>query len=937
MAQEASGGSAFRGLRGAVSVIGKLLDRPRWTRVPRAGLRGDRPLPLICLIGEPAGDGVLAALAQRVDAVAPPKVLFAKVDADTDDARGPRPGADPARLEPPLVPLLNVVRDRLAEDRFGNQRMRRFRYFTLVDTLTRQPPAEDVGRRRSVADDLAAAWSGRRSDPRQDRVDAGASVRAALPSWAQVFVAVLVAWHRPVRYWLWSHRVWPSGSEPRWLMRQRFMVPGHSSSFLGFAERLIARRDENLDELKKLLVHAFLQDLRIAYGSGTVRLRRWRRTAYPLLLLDDLTDANGGWELLRLINDVRNESTEHDPLLVVARAARLPAWMPQRRLEPVHTIEAEFVNWVDGLPARRQSLSRDARFIAVRMPAADEPPVPDDLSAWSAAQFRPRPVPLLARRSVLASTLVVVLAAAALVGGPWLWQGIAGDCLPSPRAGVAVRWIADARSGECLGYSDSAAQVFGDNERMVAAERAIFELNETAERLHSVDPERPLVSLVYFAEFTNPQGELGSADSITEQLTGVLLQQAERNIPSDHNGPLLRVVLANGGYEMGRARWVVDEFLAPLFERDDSLMGVIGMGRTVDPVESAIGVLGDLGVPVVATTLTGADLAGRSPMYFQLVAGNAAQARVVKAYAKREGKAIDVYQPEDVDGDGYLRSLRHEMARTDEAAEPPKPGFVSWGSEVTSVKPLCGTDRIAFFAGRQADFDGFFDRVLAECAPHLRPTVLGADTVARFVAQADKRDTPSYAGIPVLFVSLGGQVVLDNRACLAGPAPASSTPPASEPAPVAKSTAPATVCSLMRYLRDPAERHGEAWRAFGAAMNPNNVPWIGERVGIAYDSAGIFVHAVTRNQNARTRIDSSGRAPNRAAISHELLEMSCPKQPDAPRGGCYTGASGVIDFHESRSGDSRPVTILRLADVKNLTEPPTCVYVEPADPALCPG
>jgi transcriptional regulator with XRE-family HTH domain len=31
-----------------------------------------------------------------------------------------------------------------------------------------------------------------------------------------------------------------------------------------------------------LVVHAFLQDLRVVYGAGTLQLRRWRRTGYTL-------------------------------------------------------------------------------------------------------------------------------------------------------------------------------------------------------------------------------------------------------------------------------------------------------------------------------------------------------------------------------------------------------------------------------------------------------------------------------------------------------------------------------------------------------------------------------------------------------------------------------------------------------------------------------
>jgi hypothetical protein len=490
------------------------------------------------LIGEPPAEGFMTALAARLRDAEPPKVLFAKVDAAGDTVADNARGGDESttdgagQLLPPLLPLLEVLRDQLAKDRFGSQRVRWFSHFNLVDDLTRLQVRAAEGRRKRDAE-LRLAWRGRRSDPEKERAGAVAAASAAIPGWAQIFVAIFVLWHRPLRYGLWSHRVWPFGSEPRWLMRQRFMVPGHSTSFIGFAERLTARRrdGESLYELKKLVVHAFLQDLRIVYGAGTLRLRRWRRTAYTLVLLDNITEENGGWELLRLINDVRNESTDHDPVLIVAAAARLPAWLPGRTPQPVHRISPELDDWIDRLPVRRQSLSDDARFIIIGKPTLfDGQPSDRDESAWSElGRIRPRPVPLSARRSVLLLALVVAVVATALTSGAWLSPRIAGNCVPSPRSGVAVEWFGfpDGRSGECVGYSDSSAQLFGDDKRMLAAQRAVFELNETAEKLHSVAPQRPVVSIVYFSELTKPEGEVGSADSVTEQLTGLLLRQAE--------------------------------------------------------------------------------------------------------------------------------------------------------------------------------------------------------------------------------------------------------------------------------------------------------------------------------------------------------------------------------------------------------------------------
>ena len=61
-----------------------------------------------------------------------------------------------------------------------------------------------------------------------------------------------------------SGRVPGFGGQYRWFMRQQYLAPVQSVNFFGLAERLTAgvRQPEDTDQIDKLLVHAFLQDLR---------------------------------------------------------------------------------------------------------------------------------------------------------------------------------------------------------------------------------------------------------------------------------------------------------------------------------------------------------------------------------------------------------------------------------------------------------------------------------------------------------------------------------------------------------------------------------------------------------------------------------------------------------------------------------------------------
>ncbi|MFD4635994.1 hypothetical protein ACFWN2_01695 [Lentzea sp. NPDC058436] len=862
-------------------------------------------MPLICLVRGDTANPVLQELEDHLDGAARSRIPYAFVDAEVAGEQVAARWEETLR-DQPLLPLLDELRHRLMADRFGSRRLSRFRRYRLTDWLTGQrlPPGENRDEREDMRTMLRRwhAWE-RAAGPDLGLTDAVAGQSAV----AKIAMALLVAWHRPLRFWLWSKGL---GKEPRWLMRQPFTMPGHSTNFTGFAERLTVgrRTEENLEQIKKLLVHSFLQDLRVAYGSGTVRLRRWRRTAYTLVLLENITEDNGGWELLRLINDVRNESTEHDPMLVVATSARQPDWLAASGPpKPVSRAQNELQAWYDDLPARRQALRDDARFICLALPDPAEsgpPPSDADESAWyTAGPMRPPAVPLLVRRSFLATALVIVLGVAAVAGGPWLWTGIVQDCLPSPRAAVAVEWVG-GQDGECVGLSDGAAQVFGRDEMLRKAQLAVFEQNRKAEKLHAAKPDRPIVSIVYFSELTSPENALGTADSISEELTGLLAQQYQRNVLSDSSPPLLRIIIANGGYKMTQARHVVDRYLTPLFQDDQTVMGVVGMGRTVKQTESAIGALGDLGVPVIATSLTGQGLAGRSPVYFQLVAGNRAQAELVVAFAGDPAK-ITGYTPKNFADDGYLNSLRENLEKVNVTQ------FAEWSGSSDTVAPRCGADQVAFFVGRETDFEGFLRKVLDTCKEGNRPQLVGDDAVARFVARRARANETNYSKVKLYYVSLGGLVISQNRDCFTSDADARP------------------LCAILRRLRSASDDDGVAWQQFGKALAGNSVPWIGERVGIAYDGAGLFLRAVEENKR-RNREEPSGRAPNRAAITQELRELPCPQKDKGPKDEkCYEGESGKLDFSTNRSGETRPISILAVEDLQQTQKVPTCVVVRP--------
>jgi hypothetical protein len=913
-------------LDSVLQVVRDLSERPdwEWSKEHRDDLRGERALPLLCLIGVPDYTNVVAEALMvrlnpdpaRLDQTPPRLIPSASVEAeqvalDTEHGR-------------PLLPLLNHLVQHLSSDRYGAGKEIPFHTFRLVDWLTRHT-ASTLGRdQQAPLRSKLLEWYAPSVKEGEDAEQIVPIVEAVVPDKALTLSKAMPRLLSRFGRWLWLHGL--RGGEPRWMMRQRFMVPKHSASFLRFARRLTVdhRGGENLEQVKLLLVHAFLRDLRLFYGTRTWWLHRWRRTAYLTIVLRGITEPNGGWELLRLINDVRNQTGEHDPLLVVATATCIPGDLDLKPAD-VSKIENAVATWKRELPGNRQQFRPTARFIAVGLhgPPGRESTVSaqDD----GGEHWEPRKMPWFARKwAVVTAAMLLLAGATATVVTVWPTP------LPDP-CGVAGFPMASAvrmpETQECVGYS-AGGYVFGSTVKLRKAQEAMFEQNAKAESLHHANVRRPIISLVYFAELTHPDTREGTDDAEAEEMTGLLIHQSQYNTvgnsTEDPLNPLLRIVVANGGYQMRHARRAVDDFIAPLAERDLTVMGVVGGGRTVAQTESAIGALGAHGITMLATTLTGHTLPSLSPLYFQMVAGNGPQARLVIEYAASVGRSATVYHPDlDQEPDQYLRSLHDWFA--DIARGRPSVRFRKW-SNPSTVEVDCRSDDIAFYAGRETGFTDFLNHVLDTCPATAKPTIVGDDAVTRFIAQGESRRSDSFAGVSLGYVSLANRIVLAGSSCVSQGRPAAGNDPDDE--------RPLNIfCAGLQGLYSPRDDRPAAWKAFGAelASHDGNRRWTGERVGIAYDAAGLYVTAAIHNKR-RVVPEADGLAPNRATIAQEFRELNCSSLQSAD---CFKGVSGQIDFRASRDGGNRPLAILTINDITAIDANPVCTF-RFQDTAPCP-
>jgi hypothetical protein len=891
-----------------------LLLRPAITdRPPNQVERGDQPLPLVWLTGaHESAQRFLRSLEEQLAEEQQPRIVHALVDVTAAP-----PSAPPETDESPaaLLPLLDRLARELSADRFGSGRLTRFDFYRLASWLARQHL--DVPDRKNDRADIVRKlreWSGRSAGPELGEVSGELPPGYTRLGLRLVSVAGKVFQFRWIR-----ERIPGIRREARWFMRhQSYMIPKHSIDFIGFAERLtIDRRgSESAEQLKKLLVHSFLEDLRRAYRRGHDRLpvRRagWRRTTYVAALLNNVTESNEGGELLRLINEVRNETGELDPLLVIAASDEHPRAASEtvdQLASAAHAGNA-LAQWRRNLPSRRQRLTDDARYLVLEI-SPDRPPSRDGVDPGDQVSFRPPKANPLVRRGVL--EVVLVIALVALLSSPVTSAADAwfGDCLNlSFTDTVSVSLVEVAPGDEqCIGYSDSSAVVFGATARLRHAEEAVFAQNEIAEDAHAADPNRPYVSVVYFAGLTHRDANIDTDDALAEDIEGILLRQQEQNTKS-RSQPLLRVIIANGGEEMKKADHVTHEFLAPLVAEDDSIMGIVGFDRTVVETERAIKELGTLGVPTIGTPLTGTGLVDRSELYFQVVPTNGKQAELVARYANAvNANSVLLYHPPLGPRDTYIRTLDQELERhLDGRAVVDRP----WVESAGDLDSLCegGEDHrrdMVFYAAREEEFGDFLRAITAGCQYEELPEIVASDAISRFVAQRSNRNQSQFAGIRISYVSMGSLVALAGKSCAGG----ASTSEAGGKTLRAFCDGYHSLLDDLNHTLQPTDRPA--------------APWPGERIGLTYDATGVLVDAV---RQIRRRSDVA--FPHRAAVAQQLREMT------------FTGVTGLIDFRSSRIGDDRSLAILTVADIHNADSAPTCAFLigalyEPDQPREATG
>jgi hypothetical protein len=785
----------FNGAAEVVELLRTLFRRPRIGELPyreqgERGIRRRRGLPMLCLV-RPAGLEVLPALAGRLASTGQGRAPHAMVTFPPEEPADGRPrlGGDAGELEA-VRAVLFALAEELGTGRNAGSGRIRFRRFGLANWLFQQ----DVRGRYLVPDKVLLRLLRERSLAQRRfpaSPDVSEDVQTELrslpaPWWVRPLMPLLR--RVPPLWFAWkaSGRLPGFGADYRWFLRQPYLAPRDPGTFVGFAERLTVgiRDQEDHTQILKLLVNAFLEDLRRAYRRPLWRPRGARRTTYAVVFLDGIRRDNGGYRILKLVNDVRNETGAFDPLLLVSGSDKLPpeALDPDSRLAMGHFLVASrarrgYQAWCNAFAAASRARTPTAWYLPIRVPSAcqrpegpdpAEPPdsayVDEEQQLAAIPPFAIEAAPWWARRRVLYPLLAAALLVAATISYGMWQQRIEAEArwqrthCGQPRTKPGADLLTSSLDGECIGVTDGGFSFNLDDLKLAGVLGTVAEQNVAAAKAHADDPQRPYITLVYLSGFSRarvPEGLVAQR----EALAGVAAMQ-RRQLHGGSSDVLVRILVANAGAKLQHGTYVA-RMLGALAARDSSIVGVVGLGQSRQPTIDTIEELTKAGLPMMAAALSADPIAERSPMYYQVSPQNRREAAMAALYARNIlglGHSLDpqvrIVQSNDLE-DTYSRNLADDVEysfkgldvkvaveRHTYQPDPPPAQEAQIKDNAPAPRTLgrktCGFHGLVFYAGRTQEFDSFLDGIQERC-PYDPPTILAGDDISNYVADWDKR------------------------------------------------------------------------------------------------------------------------------------------------------------------------------------------------------
>jgi ABC-type branched-subunit amino acid transport system substrate-binding protein len=736
-------GLLFEGSPTLLRQLDNLVIRPRsWWR--------ETLLPIIYLVREPTASNPLDGLADRLRQAR--GVLHSRIEGQEP------PRSDKDKLsEDSIRQLLDGVVADLSQSS-GRGRSLKFPHYSLAvwlaSLITNRTAPHPIGRR---VDDALQDFIKERYRLQNKTTNSEVSLINEFPWWVRFLVLLLPPLGIQLMRTFWR--------PPQWAATNRITSKHSSGSFRGLARKFMEQgsgeRGHGIqqDEVDRLLVDAFMEDLRRDYRRTTLLGAGRRRTTYPVLLIDNIRPTTTSSRLVELISDSRTEYLRKDtsgpgrqprerayfhPLLVVAKSERAELdsfGAPNYPYEQHGTYSVAEIRYYYSEWLRTLTNSDRTWFIPLNVPAET---APQSGLRTELTEIRPPDAP----RPVMTFVVAFLLIAAASFTtystyythcGAWYWEPqLQSQLLTSDR-------------NQCVGLGSSDHRFFEDVGDLNGMDPKLADdLRKVEDRIHRANEEaakKPTyLSVVYLSDLT-PR-DVGLYRSELEQLRGIAVAQ-ERSMDDRP----VRVLLANGGDGMDYGQGAA-EAIAREASEDDTLVAVVGLGTSRAGTRDAILRLArpDTRIPTIGTVISTTGLATNTSQYYHQVAPtNQREAEIGAFYAATRlgAQNATIYYSGDKK-DLYSNDLRDQAKRAFEANGLPvreksyriNPG--DDGDDINLVgQEACdvGPDGVVFYAGRASELSIFLKGMQDKCEANY-PNFLGGDGVSRFVLDGGLKEFP---------------------------------------------------------------------------------------------------------------------------------------------------------------------------------------------------
>jgi ABC-type branched-subunit amino acid transport system substrate-binding protein len=750
---------------GAPALLGQLDDlvlRPRsWWR--------ETLLPIVYLVGEPTGGNPLDGLANRLRQAR--GVLHSRIDGRET------PLADNGQSS---VNSIHQLLDGAVADlsqRSGRGRPLRFPHYSLAvwlaslianHTTSNQP--DDPERRVNIA---LQEFIKERYQLQNRASSTEVSVANEIPWWFRIPILVL-----PPLGILLMRIFW---RPPRWAARNRISSDHKCGSFRELARKFMEQgsgeHQHNVrpDEIDRLLVDAFMEDLRRGYRRTTLLGVGRRRTTYPVLLINKIGSTDSCLRLLEIISDSRTyylrmnrkdtagpgqQPREHayfHPLLIIAQgdSSTLDRIGPNNHRPEKHEkyliadVKYYYHEWYRALASSDRTWFLPLRVPIEHPPQRSSPGTPGLRTELTEIPLPAAPQPMM---TFVVAVLLIIAASITICSnytrcGTWYWEPqLQRTALTANRTQCVGLSSSRHRFFDALGDVNGVDQKLADD--LKNAEAKIYETNDLA-------VEKPnYLTVVYLSQLssTNP----ADYRSELEQLRGLTVAQKE----SLADRPI-RILLANGGYQMNNAKKAA-ETIASEAKKDPTLVAVVGMGISREGTKDAMIRLAqpDTHIPMIGTVISATKLATKTtPYYHQVGPTNQREADIAAFYAatRLHARNVTIYYSGD-NLDLYNKDLRDQAGpafkaqRLDVSEQQYRINPGDDGDDINLVgREACnvGPEGVAFYAGRAEQFPVFLEGMRTACEGHY-PQVLAGDSVTRFVLDGRLDEFP---GLTVNYLS----------------------------------------------------------------------------------------------------------------------------------------------------------------------------------------